>query len=279
MSMPNHLVLVRHGESEGNFVRSALKEGNEGDLAYLLYQFRERPGHEWRLTKKGVEQAKAAGVWIQEHIINQYGLPGFDRYIYSPHRRTRETAGYLSLPNAQWRLNRMLRERSWGELENLTGDEEHKQKYPVNYEWMLRDPLNWTPPGGNSIVELADSQVRGVLDTLHRDHDEKGVDSVIASTHGEWIWAARLVLEYMFNEDWDNTKTDPEQKIHNCQVLHYTRLNPESNVQEPYLQWMRSVNPWRGETKGAWKELSRRTLSNDEIIALAEQLPRLELPE
>ena len=188
MAMPNHLVLVRHGESEGNFVRSAFKEGQEGDLEYIINQFRERPGHEWRLTEDGVKQAQAAGEWIQEHIIARYGLPGFDKYIYSPHRRTVETAGHLGIPGAEWEQNRMLRERAWGQLENLTGDEEHEQRYPENYRWMLSDPLNWTPPGGESIVQVADTRVRGVLDTLHRDHDQKEVNAVLASTHGEWIW-------------------------------------------------------------------------------------------
>lgn len=273
--MPNHLVLVRHGESEGNYVRDAFKNGKEGDVAYLLYQFKQRPGHEWRLTPKGVEQARIAGSWIQEHIISQYGLPKFDRYIYSTHRRTYETAGNLMLPDAEWRHNRMLRERSWGELENLTGDKEHEELYPRNYEWMEQSPLEWCPPGGESIVQVADTRVRGVLDTLHRDHDEKDVNSVIAVTHGEWIWAARLVLEYMFNEDWDVTKNNPAEKIHNCQVVHYTRLDPRTGEQAPFLKWMRSVNPYRQETEGNWRELSRRTLSNEEMIRRAEQLPRM----
>lgn len=276
MGMPNHLVLVRHGESEGNYVRDAFKNGREGDLEYLLYQFRERPGGEWRLTPKGVEQAKAAGEWIQQHVIAKYGLPGFDRYVYSPHRRTIETAGHLGIPSAQWRLNRMLRERSWGELENLTGEYEHKQLYPRNYDWMLKDPLNWTPPGGESIVDMADTRVRGVFDTMHRDHDEKDIDSYLVSTHGEWIWGARLVLEYMFNEDWDTIKNDPAEKVHNCQVLHYTRLNPEDPTEQAqYLRWMRSVNPYRGEVECKWREIGRRILTNDELIARAEQLPRL----
>ena len=108
MSMPNHLVLVRHGLSEGNHARDMSKKG---DNSYFGAGFRERPGHEWRLMLEGVEQAKRTGQWIQEHIIEEYGLPGFDRYVYSPHRRTRETAASLRLTDAKWRLNRMLRER------------------------------------------------------------------------------------------------------------------------------------------------------------------------
>jgi broad specificity phosphatase PhoE len=272
MAMPNHLVLVRHGESEGNFVRSAHKKGDD---SFLTPEFRERPGHEWRITPKGVEQAEAAGEWIKEHIIGEHGLPGFDRYVYSPHRRTGETAAHLGLPNAQWRLNRLLREREWGELAGMV-EPEHKKNYPNNHKWMKEDPLHWAPPGGESISQVADNRVREFFDTLHRDHDEKDVQSVIGVTHGEFIWAARLVLDYMFNEDYEATEADKTQKIHNCQVVHYTRISPEDGTQSPYLRWRRSVAPWKtpGHT-GEWHQSSRRTLSNDELLAQVESLPRL----
>lgn len=272
--MPNHLVLVRHGESEGNFVRRAFRDGDTG---YLNEEFRGRPGHEWRLTPEGVKQAQAAGEWIQEHIIKPYGLPGFDRHLYSPHRRTRETAAHLRLPGAQWRLNRLLREREWGELQWLVDDREHKQQYPNNYDWMLKDSLNWVPPGGESVAQISDTRVRELQDTLHRDHDEKGVNSVICVTHGEWMWASRLNFEYMFNEDWDRSEKDPTQKIHNGQVMHYTRLNPQDpSEQAPYLRWMRSVCPWKDEdSPGVWQESQRRALTNEELLEQVETLPRL----
>ncbi len=270
--MPNHLVLVRHGESEGNFVRSAAKQG---DNSYLTDAFRERPGHEWRLTSKGVDQAHAAGTWIQENIIAHYGLPGFDRYFYSPHRRTRETAAHLRLPNAQWRLNRLFREREWGELQGLV-EAEHREKYPLNYTWMKADPLHWAPPGGESISQVADNRVREAFDTMHRDHDEKGINSVIAVTHGEWIWATRLLLDYMFNEEYEKIENDKSQRINNCQVIHYTRLNPQTGEEAPYLKWRRSVWPWKyPDDQGKWEELSRKILSNEELLEQVERLPRL----
>lgn len=272
MSMPNHLVLVRHGLSEGNFARDMSREG---DYTYFDDNFRERPGHEWRLMPEGVEQANRAGLWIKEQIIDHYGLPGFDKYTYSPHRRTRETAASLDIDTAEWRMNRMLRERSWGEIEDLSR-EEHKKLYARNYAWQKRDKMNWAPPGGESIVQISDGRVREFFDTLHRDHDEKGVESVIAVTHGEWIWAARLALEYMFNEEWEQLDGDPNEKIHNCQVVHYTRVNPDSGETEPYLKWMRSVDAGNGEQgTGEWRESSRRLLSNQELLAQVEELPRL----
>jgi broad specificity phosphatase PhoE len=272
MSMPNHLVLVRHGFSEGNFARDMAKEG---DFSYFDDNFRERPGHDWRLMLEGVEQARRAGSWIQEHIVRQYGLPGFDRYFYSPHRRTRETAASLGLPSAEWRMNRMLRERSWGEIEDLSR-EEHQELYPRNYTWQQRDKMNWVPPGGESIVQIADGRVREFYGTLHREHDEKNVDSVVAVTHGEWIWADKLNLEYMSNEDWEVADSDPAHKIHNGQVIHRTRIDPVSGDIAPHLRWVRSVDAGGGEEgPGVWREVSRRILDNKELLAQVEQLPRL----
>ena len=272
MSMPQHLVLVRHGESEGNFVRSAHKAG---DSSYLTDEFRNRPGHEWRLTPEGVEQAHAAGQWIQDHIITDYGLPGFDKYVYSPHRRTRETGGHLGLHRAAWQLSRLLREREWGEIQGLV-EEEHRAQYPRNYAWMKADPLHWAPPGGESISQVADNRVREFFDWLHREHDDKGVNSVIAVTHGELIWATRLALDYMFNEDYEASENDPSQKINNCQVVHYTRLDPETGKVAPYLRWKRSVWPWQSpDDVGVWQESTRRILTNEELLTQAEVLPRL----
>lgn len=270
--MPEHLVLVRHGESEGNLVRSAYKAG---DNSYLTENFRDRPGHEWRLTPQGEEQAQAAGIWIQEHILSVNGLQNFDRYYYSPHRRTRETAAHLGIHGAQWRLNRLLREREWGELGGLV-EAEHKTQYPNNYGWMKRDPLNWAPPGGESIAQVADNRVREFFDTLQRDQQEKDVNSVLGVTHGELLWATRLVLEYMHNDDYDDAENDPGRKINNCQVIHWTRINPVTGELEPYLRWNRSVWPWKNpDDEGVWQESARRTLTNEQLLAEATTLPRL----
>lgn len=272
MAMPDHLVLVRHGESEGNFVRDAHKHGDD---TYLTQEFRDRPGHEWRLTPAGVEQAKATGEWIQKYILDAYGLNCFDQYHYSPHRRTRETAALLGLPAASWTLNRLLREREWGELAPLTRSE-HEEKFPDNYKWQQSDPLHWAPPGGESISQVADNRVREVFDSLHRAHDEKGEKAFVLVTHGEFMWASRLVLDYMFNEDYMAAESDPTQKIHNCQVLHYTRISPEDGSRASYLRWRRSICAWQEPNDdGRWEESGRLKLSNEELLEQVEQLPRL----
>ena len=50
MGMPNDLVLVRHGHSEGN---KAIEASKKGDLSFHTDAFAATPGHQWRLTDEG----------------------------------------------------------------------------------------------------------------------------------------------------------------------------------------------------------------------------------
>ena len=66
----------------------------------------------------------------------------FDRYMVSPYVRTRETAATMALPKAKWEENRVLRERSWGEINTITKDE-FKTNYARNWNFKNTDPLYW----------------------------------------------------------------------------------------------------------------------------------------
>jgi len=70
--MPIDLVLVRHGQTEGNLARERSKRE---DKSLWTAEFRERPGRLWRLTDLGIGQAQAAGAWIRENLD-----PRFSRY-------------------------------------------------------------------------------------------------------------------------------------------------------------------------------------------------------
>lgn len=78
-NMPVDLVLVRHGQSEGNLAQSLSKDGN-----FLPWSkdFRERHNSLYRLTDRGRIQARIAGDYIKEHI-GMY----FDAYISSEYVR------------------------------------------------------------------------------------------------------------------------------------------------------------------------------------------------
>src|SRR5271154_4881825 len=109
MTMPIDLVLVRHGESEGNAAR---RLSFAGDDSAFTQEFCSRHGSRLRLTDRGREQARIAGDWLKENIGKH-----FDRYLVSGYLRAMETAALLELPDAIWYQEFYLREREMGLLE------------------------------------------------------------------------------------------------------------------------------------------------------------------
>jgi broad specificity phosphatase PhoE len=269
VSMPDNLVLIRHGQSEGNVATDAAKDG---DLQYFTDAFTTTPGHQWRLTDLGREQAAAIGEWVTA----QFGT--FGRYYVSPYVRTMETAGSLALPGAQWLLNRALRERDWGDIGSMTR-EVFADRYPDSALQKRIDPLYWKAPGGESIAGVAEDRVRNVLSTLHRECSEA---DVVAVTHGELMWAFRLVLERWDDGEFVRRDDDKAEKIHNCMALHYTRLDPQTGERAGRLGWLRKARPvpaedgsgWQVQV-GEWLELTKPARSNEELLASIETVPSL----
>ena len=263
MAMPNDLVLVRHGQSEGNLAQEAEKRG---DHSLYTEEFMTVPGHQWRLTDRGCEEAQVIGEWIGR-------MNAFDRYYCSPYVRTKETAGYLGLPGAQWRLNRALRERDWGDIGSLPMSEfKENPSYDHNRRVWKTDPLYWVVPGGESIAQVAEDRVRNVIDTLHRECAGK---RVICVCHGEVMWAFRLVLERLNDADFVMLDADKAEKIHNCSAFHYSRIDPITGEQKDRLSWVRRAYPVFEEGKwvvkeSAWEPVEFQLYSNE---ALLESLP------
>jgi len=253
MAMPTDLIFVRHGHSEGNRLLESFKNGNRDALGQ---DFREIPGHRWRLTDEGREQAEITGDWIGANISER-----FDRYFCSPFVRTRETAAYLGLPDAEWRIDQRLRERDWGEI-NSVPHSEHAALYPRNAQIQKIDALYWRPPGGESIADVG-LRVRDLLDTFHR---ECAGQTVIVVTHGEFMSAARARLGYLSDEEWVQGDSDPSQKLFNTHVLHYSRRNPQTGEIEKYANWQRSICPWKEETDTGWTRVVRRRYTNEELL-------------
>ena len=76
MSMPQELVLIRHGQSEANVRQRASKRGDDRLFTDDLVTV---PDNSWRLTALGATQAQLAG----SHLEGCF-LQGFDRYIVRP---------------------------------------------------------------------------------------------------------------------------------------------------------------------------------------------------
>ncbi|HVL99462.1 MAG TPA: histidine phosphatase family protein [Egibacteraceae bacterium] len=264
--MPADLVLVRHGRSEGNEARERSKKGDE---RHYTPAFRSRRNREWRLTDAGIQQARAAGAWIVDNVAR-----GFFRYATSEYLRARETAAHLGLPEARWTQDILLRERSWGHADFIMPESERFELFAAQLAARREDPCYWRPPDGESLAEVC-LRVERVLDRLRR---ECAGQRCILVTHEDVMWAARFILEGLTQERWREMllSGDPREKIHNGQVLHYTRRHPGSGELGPRLQWVRSVCPWDPDRSGGqWQQVAPPSFTNDELLASVAAVPRL----
>ncbi len=264
MTLPVDLVLVRHGQSEGNAAKRLHESGQPEALAKLVS---ERHTSGYLLTSLGEKQAVDAGAWLRDAFRG-----GFDRCYVSEYLRAKQTAGLLDLPNAKWFPNFYLCERDSGGVETRpesVRDEEFRHMLRMREN----EPFFWKPGNGESLAQLS-LRLDRVLDTLHRLDDPDC--RVILVCHGEVMWTYRVLLERMSQEVFRKTylSKEPIDRIHNCQILHYTRRNPErpSDRPEPYLQWMRTVRPTETPIwSSGWRKIERPTYTNEQLLEEVER--------
>lgn len=265
MTMPLHFVLVRHGESEGNLVRAWARAG---DNRGWTDEFRRVHSSQYRLTGLGRKQAAEAGRWIRDNIGTH-----FHRYYVSEYIRALETAALLDLPNANWFKTPFLREREAGELDNLT--EEEKERDFARYMLARRnDSYFWKPPNGESMVDVC-LRLHRFLDTVHRGSADA---RVIVVCHANVIQAFRILLERLSQNQFNAiaTSPNPHDRVHNCQVIDYTRQNPANPTDvRPHPTWVRSVCPSDTTlSRNEWVEIVRGHFTNDDLLREAEAVPR-----
>jgi len=266
--MPADLLLVRHGESEGNV---AVKASKRGDDSHMNEQFLSQHSSRWRLSELGCEQATETGLWLRENFPQ-----GFHRYYVSEYTRALETAGLLRLVNSEWLISPYLRERWRGDLDRLpsaVSEELYRQSF-LDKETA---PYYWRPPNGESLADVS-ARLRIIIDTLHRECADK---SVIMVCHGEVMEALNLELQHLGEHqyiEWIRAqKSDSNLRLRNCQIFHYTRKaqpdNPESKL-EPYLAWFRSSCPANGYI-GSWQKIEHKKYSSQQLLELSAMSPKL----
>jgi broad specificity phosphatase PhoE len=195
---PRRIILVRHGESEGNASR-----GN--------YEF--IPDYALNLTTKGVVQARQAGQAIKQ-LIGDESL-----YVYlSPYDRARQTWQQIKVGLEENVLVVMedprIREQDWG----------HLQKSDLN-EKIDRDRDQYSPfyyriPDGESGADVYD-RVSTFLETLHRDFAKlEYPPNMLIVTHGMTL---RLFLMRWFH--WTVEEFENLRNPHNGQVVVMERNN------------------------------------------------------
>lgn len=265
MTKPKRLVLVRHGESQANAVH---RLGATGDMRGYTLDFKNTLSSHFRLSNLGQEQARKAGEWLKDN-----GLGSFGRYYHSSYVRAKETAALLGLDDSRWLEDQRLREIEHGDMGRLSRAEQ-KARFPDIVREMGLDAFHTIPPNGESIAQLTD-RLRSLISTLEEECSE---DEVILVCHSDVMWAFAQVLEKMPIPDWLklNSSKDAFHRIHNCQIIEYTRVDPVTGEVSPNLDWVRWICPWdESLSRGKWGNVYRPSYSNKELLEQVEKYPRL----
>jgi len=176
MSCPTHLILVRHGESEGNRDRT----------------FTQSPAVP--LTPLGREQAGQAAVLIAKQFVPR-------RVVASPFARARETAEIVAAAfGLEVELEAALREQSFGVFagqpyEALLGD----AAYHEGPRWQ------WRPPGGESLIDVS-ARVVPAFERLAR---ERAGGATVIVSHG----GVMLALGAFVAGSWDGLSVTPNAGV------------------------------------------------------------------
>lgn len=196
MNWPKRVVLVRHGESEGN-----IKSPND-------ISFNNKANHEFVLTDKGKQQALIAGKYLRE----KYGE--FDSYFCSTFRRTQETLSLLYpevSPIVDSRLNEW-----WRGIWHTMSPEKILTLYPEEHLIRKREgEYHYRPPGGQSCQDV-ELMIHSFIQSLGSDYLDK---TVLISAHGKWMllfW--RIILNRHPREVESRFK---ESGYKNCTIVTY----------------------------------------------------------
>ncbi len=208
---PQHLWIVRHGQSAGNVARDTA-EAAHLPLIDIATRDVDVP-----LSALGEEQAAALGEWFGQ-------MPASDRpsvILFSPYVRARETAqrilirAGLSPDTAVFIADERLREKEFGILDRLT---RHGiiQKYPELAEQRAHvGKFYFRPPGGESWADVI-LRLRSLLDTVIREY--RG-ERVLIVAHQVIVNCFRYLLERM--EEEQILAIDRTGDVPNCSVTSY----------------------------------------------------------
>jgi len=198
---PKRIILIRHGNSEGNADRE---------------RYATTPDHALNLTTEGEQQALQGGQEIKQ-LIGEETV----RVYLSPYTRTRQTYQQISqsiAPNVDRVLeDPRLREQDWGHLRPSDQNEEISQQ---------RDNFStfyYRIPDGESGADVYD-RISTFLETMHRDFEEPDYPpNALIVTHG---FAMRLFLMRWFH--WSVEEFENLRNPRNCEIV-VIELQPDNH--------------------------------------------------
>jgi len=222
LSWPEHLWIVRHGQSAGN-VASDVAEASGRTRISLDTRDVDVP-----LSDLGHKQVAALGQWFA-------GLPKDSRpdvVLSSPFLRARQTAEVISaaLGNRGHHLSdERLREREFGILDQLTraGVSEFHPDQAASLTMLGK--FYHRPPGGESWTDVI-LRLRGLLDTISLHHSGR---RVLVVAHQVVVLCLRYILEDL--DEAGILAIDRMGDVANCSVTEYDFRAGESGRCQPHL--------------------------------------------
>jgi broad specificity phosphatase PhoE len=208
---PQHLWLVRHGQSAGNLARDAA-ESARVPLIDIAMRDVDVP-----LSPLGEEQSEALGDWFG-------AMPAALRpsvVLASPYLRARSTAQIIleaarvAPESVTFVADERLREKEFGILDRLTKFG-IVQKYPELGEQRAHvGKFYFRPPGGESWCDVI-LRLRSTIDTITREY--RG-ERVLIVSHQVVVNCFRYLLERMTEQQ--ILEIDRSADVPNCSVTSY----------------------------------------------------------
>jgi len=197
------IFLIRHGES----ITNAGKNYDKRLADHAVY-----------LTKKGKNQAKKSALSLVNFLEeNEISLEKSRTWV-SPYVRTWETANifnqYINFPvmyedlclaEQQFGLFDSLRYEEWG-IRYPNEFEHYKRHYDLGGKFWARPPL------GESPYDVA-IRVKSFFDTIFRDYNKHGIDTLFIFTHGTTLRA--FLMQWLH---YPSTWFDQEKNPGNCWI-------------------------------------------------------------
>jgi len=258
--LPMELWSYRHGRTDRNVASAQFDQGNVSMRSLFINQ----PSSVAQITDEGVEQIKRTRAWLLKNKVR------FDRFYTSTYIRALQTVEHLNLPDAVWKPEDLLKERSNGDLERKPPDERLKFLKSLSNKPHLHDLFNFRPPNGESFAD-AEMRWRLFIDQLREEC--KPTDRVLVVTHAGMMWVQRkLEEEWGPGEFQRHRGRAAHLKMPNGMFLRYTRQNPKNpNDVRTQFTWFQTFCPQLGEEPGSWRRINRKLYSTDEIADMADK--------
>ncbi|KAG5363431.1 Phosphoglycerate mutase-like protein AT74H [Yarrowia sp. B02] len=196
MGRPRLIILIRHGESEGNCDKSVN---------------RHTSNHRIKLTAKGEDQARDAGKRLADMVNKDDTL----LFYTSPYQRTRQTTQLIcegiEEKNISYKVHEepRLREQDFGNFQASASE--------MNKIWNDRSQYGhffYRIPNGESAADVYD-RCAGFNETLFRQFNSDKFPSVLVLVaHGIWI---RVFLMKWYR--WTYEKFESLRNLRHCEFI------------------------------------------------------------